>query len=324
MRTSLIALPALLLAFAAPEGRSADWLPATGTDDCSITDLDFSDARHGFAAGAFNCGLVTDDGGISWQPIQVMPQQGQSLVFAHAATADSLYAAREGLYHSSDRGQTWSEIGDLSSAGGGIFDVHFADATRWIAIKGGQIHLTTDAGTIWTLVHEGEFNANVDELHFPEPGTGFATGGVSREFGEFGTVLRSDDAGTSWTPMSFPHGMITAADFTDPSHGVVATLNQGLFETADGATTWTRIGDTPGGPGLNDLIHRGSHWYATSITGCLYESFDSARTWEVAMCDSTTRSFSALSVRGSAVVAVGNSGLVVYENRIFASGFQTD
>jgi photosystem II stability/assembly factor-like uncharacterized protein len=323
MRTWNVVLPAIALSMAGV-CQAEDWLPAIGTGTCSVTDLDFSGPRDGFAAGAFNCGLITSDGGVSWQPIDVMPQQGQSLVFAHAATRDSLYAARGGLYHSDDRGLTWREVGVLGTAAGSIFDVHFATAERWIAIKGGQILLTTNAGEDWTLVHEGNFNANMDELHFPKAQVGFATGGVFREFGEFGTVLRSDDGGSSWTPLDFSHGMITAAHFTDVNHGVVATLNQGMFETTDGAANWDRIGDTPGGPGLSDLRHRGARWYASSNSGCLYESIDSARTWQLALCDPSSRSFSALSVRGSAVVAGGNSGSVVHENRVFRSGFQTD
>lgn len=323
MPKPLIVCSTLLLATAACQADGADWLPSVGTGNCSVTDLDFSDTRHGFAAGAFNCGLVTADGGLSWQPVQVMPQQSQSLLFAHAASADSLYAARQSLYHSADRGETWREVGPMLNSGS-VFDIHFASTSRWVAIKGGQIQLTTDAGATWLLVYEGEFRENVDELHFPGAGRAFATGGVFREFGEFGTVLRSDDQGTTWALQDFDHGMITAGHFISDSHGIVATLNQGLFETRDGAQTWTRIGDTPGGPGLNDLISRGDHWVASSISGCLYESFDSAQTWQLAVCDPSGRAFAALSHRDGRIVAAGNDGLVMYENRVFRSGFETD
>lgn len=306
-----------------PVATAADWLPASGTGTCSATDVDFSDTRHGFAAGAFNCGLVTDDGGLTWTPIRVVPQQGQSLMFAHAADADTFYAARQNLYRSTDRGKTWTELAALGAAGGGsVFDIHFADAAHWVAAKGGQIHVTDDGGDSWTLAYPGEFNINFDELHFPDPQIGYATGGIARSSGELGTVLRSDDAGASWTLLTFPHGKITAADFIDADHGIVATQSQGLFETVDGAQTWTHIAASPDVTPINDLVHRGTHWYASTSAGCVHESFDNARTWQESYCDPAERALAALSARGGAIVAAGNDGVAVFEERILRDDFE--
>lgn len=314
----VLALPFTADAATAP---ASGWLPATGTANCSVTDVDFSDARHGFAAGAFNCGLVTEDGGLTWTSISVIPQQGQSLMFAHAA-ADTLYAARLGLYRSTDRGVTWEELPALGKAGGGsVFDMHFADARHWVAVKGGQIHVTDDGGESWTLAYPGEFNVNFDEVHFPDPAIGYATGGIARSSGQIGTVLRSTDAGASWTLLEFPHGKINAADFPAADHGIVSTQSQGLFETLDGGQSWTRISDTPGPTPLSDLVHRGARWYAASYGGCLYESSDLARTWQERYCDPTERALASLTVRGGAVVAAGNDGLVLFEDRLLLSGF---
>src|SRR5690606_41369304 len=64
-RRSMLALTPILLALTLAGGQPAAsdaWLPATGTDSCSVTDVDLADVKHAFAAGALNCGLVSSAG----------------------------------------------------------------------------------------------------------------------------------------------------------------------------------------------------------------------------------------------------------------------
>jgi photosystem II stability/assembly factor-like uncharacterized protein len=323
-RRSMLALTPILLAFTLAAGQppaSVAWRSATGTGSCSVTDVDLADATHAFAAGSFNCGLVSSDGGRSWAAIEVVPQQGQSLLWAHAASADTLYAARIQMYRSDDGGQQWVQLSDIDM-GGSFFDVHFHDAEHLVAVRAGQILTSVDGGVHWATAYPGEFNVNFDELHFPDPSIGYATGGVVRDAGEAGTVLRSDDGGQTWTLLAFPHGKITAADFPDAGHGMVATQSQGLFVTADGAQSWQAVADVPGGAYVNDLAHRDAyHWYATSSSGCLFETRDAGANWQTAFCDAEQRALASIDLSGSTAVAAGNDGLVVWENRVFGDGF---
>lgn len=323
-----LATPLFALSLAAGQGvPSDDWIVASGTGSCSVSSVDFPDGPRGFAAGTFNCGLLTEDGGLTWSPIRVVPDQGQSLLWAHAATADELYAARRALYRSTDRGATWAPVGawDPGSTGS-VFDVAFPQPDRLVAIKGGQIWTSDDAGGSWTLAYPGEMDVNFHELHFPLPATGYATGGVVREGTGLGTVLRSDDGGANWTRLDFPHGKITAASFVDVDHGMAATQQAGsafgLYATADGGQSWQALPAPP--PGLvNQLRHRDAqHWYATTFDGCVYDSRDGGQHWRQGYCDPQGRALASLSVRGGAAVAAGNDGLVLYENRLFGDGFE--
>lgn len=312
---------ALVLAGVGPVATAA-WLPATGTGTCSITDIDLADTTHGFAAGSLNCGLVTNDGGRSWVGIDVAPQQVQSLAWVHAANATDLYAARGNLFASADGGQNWTRLSDFGP-GGSFFDIHFHDATNLVAIRSAQILVSTNGGIDWQIAHPGEFEVNFNELHFPNPQLGYATGGAVRDWGEIGTVLRSDDGGNNWRHLAFDHGKITAADFVDADHAVVATQSQGLFTTTDGGYSWQPIANVPRGDYVTDLAHRDAmHWYATSTSGCLYETHDAGQTWQKSFCDPAQRGLSSISVSGSATsvlgcaaVAAGYGGLVIYENR---------
>lgn len=299
------------------------WLPATGTGNCSVTDVDFVDATHAFAAGSFNCGLLSDDGGSSWSTIDVVPEHGQSLLWAHAETPEHLYAARIEFFSSSDGGETWTQLSDFTGQGGSFFDVHFHDASNLVAIRGGQILTSANGGVNWDIAYPGELNINFDELHFPDEQTGYATGGITRESGSIGTVLRSDDGGQTWTALDFAHGKITAADFLNVDHAMVATQYEGFFVTADGGQSWQSITNVPGGDYIDEIAHRSNqHWYAASLTGCMYETRDAGTSWQTTFCDPGQRALATMDVSGPSAVAAGNDGLVIRENRVFANGFE--
>jgi photosystem II stability/assembly factor-like uncharacterized protein len=316
---TLAALSLIPLAFAAGVP-PVDWI-AVDAGTCSGTDVDFSDARHGFATCAFSDAMTTDDGGLSWTVFPTGLQQ--SLLFAHAQSPTSLYAARLGLYRSIDGGSNWEEIGGLSANGGSVFDVHFGDDGHLVAIQGGVLRYSDDQGASWEVGYPGKFGVFFDELHFPSPLVGYAIGGNTSEQGSIGSVLRSVDGGVGWTLLAFPHGEITAGDFDADDHGVVATLQGAVYETGDGGASWQPLAALPDAAILLDLAMRdAAHWIGVSIQGCLYETHDAGQSWQAGYCDPAERALAALTLDGGAPVAVGNDGLALYENRIFRDGFE--
>lgn len=317
-----LAAPLLSLALgaAAPDVRNTDWIAASLDAGCDLTDIDFSDPLHGFATCAFSDAMTTDDGGLSWHVFGTGLQQ--SLLFAHATGTDELYSARLGFYHSSDRGQHWEELGGLTNNFGSVFDVHFGDAGHLVAIQGGTLLTSDDGGASWDPRWLETQDVYFDELHFPSASTGYASGGISTKFGSLGSILRTEDAGASWTLLDFAHGEITAADFFDDAHGVVATQPGELWSTADRGDSWQPIGATPDSAYLMDLVHRdAAHWYAVSLQGCLYETRDAGVTWETGYCDPDANALAAITLRGGPAVAGGNSGVVLFENRILKASF---
>jgi photosystem II stability/assembly factor-like uncharacterized protein len=311
----------LVAALALAQSGAPDWIFAQGSTNCSATDVDFSDSRHGLASCAFSLVMKTSDGGLNWT---VLPTGlGQSLVFAHASTTNELYVARLGLYRSLNGGANWSEVGALSAHIGSIFDVHF-DGNRRVAIQGGNLRLSTDGGSSWQVAFAAQQDVFFDELHFPGASTGFATGGNTSELGSFGSVARTVDGGTHWNLLAFPHGHITAADFISATTGAVATITSRIQATSDGGASWQALGNLPDSAYLTDLVMRSDrHWYGTSAAGCILETEDAGATWVASFCDPASRALSAISLRGGAAVAVGNDGLVLFENRIFLSSFDT-
>jgi photosystem II stability/assembly factor-like uncharacterized protein len=317
------------LAAAVPAAAAYDgWIPASLDGECDVTDIDFSDDLHGFATCAFGNAMTTDDGGLTWSVFDTGLRQ--SLVFARAAGTNELYAARLGLYRSADRGQHWEEVGHLSdNVGYTVFDVHFGANGHLVADQGGTILTSDDGGANWTLRYPETQGVYLFELDFPSESIGYATGGISDEWGTSGSLLRTEDAGVTWSLLEFTHGEITAAEFLDDTHGILATQPGELYSTADGGTTWTLIGPAPNGDHLMELALRDAqHWYAVSWQGCLYETHNAGTDWETGYCDTASNPLSAITLRGDAAVAAGSGGIVLVEtatlaeSRIFKDGLE--
>ena len=313
-------ITSLLLSIATPAlAIPVDWMVAQGATNCSATDVDFSDSRHGLASCAFSNAMSTSDGGLTWNVFPTGLQQ--SLVFAKASSTTELYLARLGLYRSINGGSTWTEVGALSNNLGSVFDVHFDGLSR-VAVQGGNLLRSNDSGSNWQVAFSAQENVNFNELHFPTAMTGFASGGITYELGSYGSVARTQDGGTTWTLLSFPHGQITAADFMSASVGVLATLTSQVYVTNNGGDSWEGLTALPDAAVLTDLAMRdASHWYATSLSGCIYETFNAGSSWVASICDPSTRPLAAITVKGGPAVAAGNSGLVYFENRVFRDGF---
>lgn len=306
------------LSFAAAPG---DWLVASEDGTCDATDVDFSGTLDGFATCAFSNVMTTHDGGLNWHVLSTDLQQ--SLLWAHAEGPDVLHAARRGLYRSADAGLTWTELGNLSSFDDSIFDAHWFDQQHIVLLKGADLLYSDNAGNDWTLVYPAPFQVYFSKLHFPTSQVGFASGGITTGAGSHGNVARTVDGGLNWTLLSFAQSRIYAADFFDAQHGVVATQDNQLLVTSDGAATWQLLGPTPGNDLLMDIGHRDAqHWYAVSFNGAIYETRDAGATWETGYQDPQRRALVALSVKDGAVVVVGDGGQVLYEDRIMRNAFE--
>ena len=141
----------------------------------------FWDAKHGIAMsdpldGKFLL-LVTSDGGDSWSEVPAerippaLPGEGGFAASGSCLAVDGTShvwiasggAAVARVYHSADRGQTWSVHETPLRAGvtsAGIFSVAFRDARHGViaggdyekpSLRGRNLAATSDGGTTWTL-----------------------------------------------------------------------------------------------------------------------------------------------------------------------------
>jgi photosystem II stability/assembly factor-like uncharacterized protein len=187
--------------------------------------IQFWDAQHGIAMsdpvdGRFLL-LTTSDGGDSWQeiPADRIPAaiEGEG-GFAASGTCLAVWgsshvwiasggAATARVYHSADRGRTWT-VSDAplraGNASAGNFSIAFRDARHGAivggdyqqpALAGRNVALTTDGGATWTLVDSASAPAGYRSAVAFVPGT---RGRTLVAVGLTGTD-ESRDGGMTWT-----------------------------------------------------------------------------------------------------------------------------
>jgi photosystem II stability/assembly factor-like uncharacterized protein len=187
--------------------------------------IQFWDAKHGIAMsdpvdGHFLI-IATDDGGDSWHemPASGMPRalageggfaaSGTCLIVTGASDAwlASGGASVARLYHSTDRGRTWTVHETPLRAGSpsmGIFSVAFRDARHGViaggdyqqpALRGRNLAVTDDGGITWTLADSTSSPGGYRSAVAFVPKT---SGNMLVAVGLTGTDI-SRDGGKSWT-----------------------------------------------------------------------------------------------------------------------------
>ena len=259
-------------------GGSAFSPSSTGISELDLFSVHVNPTDPAEVAVAFqglnNGGVFSStNGGSSWLLEPLPPTRYSSVRFSpagdlFAVSSGPSNVAPEGLYERKPDG-TWSGLGpdqgtvyesdlqalkfsasdpDLILLGGGDFGVAGFESTIW---------RSTDAGALWTKVHEG------DELDFVEDIEIVADGldqvmvasydGQTDSAPQNSGVLRSVDGGQSWAPaltglptyMRYPRLCAPPGDpevfflsfWTSPPAGK-------LFRTVDGGATWTPTGWT--------------------------------------------------------------------------------
>lgn len=165
-----------------------------------LLDVYFVDSLRGFAVGAFNTLLRTDDGGLNWQSAAAEVDNPDEL-HLNAITGNGnglLWIAGEGgiLYRSDDAGNTWQTL--AGPYAGTWFGVAAVPGENTVLIFGlrGNVWRSVDGGESW-LRAQLETERSLAGGHF-----------LNRDYvvlvGSVGALWVSEDGGRSFTDRTLP------------------------------------------------------------------------------------------------------------------------
>lgn len=296
----------LLVIAAAPVPAQVEWEPQTSAVTARLRGMSAVSRKVAWASGAGGTILRTTDGGATWQSRSIPATatldfrdiDGFSERVAYVLSIGPGESSR--IYKTTDGGEHWDlQFANLDPK---VFldSMAFWDAERGVAfsdsVNGAFVVLTTtDGGRTWNRVPADRLPAALDgEGAFAASGTNVAVSGRDRVWigTTAGRVLRSTDAGTTWSIAATPihtgksagifsiafrdasDGIAVGGDFNKPDEAV-----DNAAVTSDGGVTWSLV---KGLAGYRSVVgwSRGGRGLAIAAGPSGADmSLDSGRTW---------------------------------------------
>jgi photosystem II stability/assembly factor-like uncharacterized protein len=255
----------IALALSLPQ-RSPQWTIQASGISARLRGVSAVSGRVVWASGNNGTVVRTSDGGKSWKQLHIPDAEKLDFRDVDAVDEKTAYVLSIGngpasrIYKTVDAGATWT-LQFTNDDEKAFFDaMAFRDARRGLAFSdsvGGRfIVLETSDGTKWTRVPEDRFPPALDgEGAYAASGSNVVVMGDLIWIGTTASrVLRSADAGRSWTIASTPlptgssAGIFSIA-FRDRANGMVVggdykkeaeAVNNAAI-TSDGGQTWTLV-----------------------------------------------------------------------------------
>ncbi len=244
-------------------------------------------ARAGRAiVGVGDHGIVlrSEDDGASFR-------QAKSVPLSSMLTAVSFVDDRHGwaggqwgaILATDDGGQSWRVQRLDTAEDRPLFAVHFLDAQRGVAVGLWSLVLTTaDGGKSWQprelAPPPGAKRAdlNLQALFADDKGTLYAAA-------ERGYVLRSDDAGASWTYLSTGYnGSFWSGIALSPQVLLVGGQRGNVYRSSDGGQSWKRV-DIGSQSSVTGFARKGQAVLAVGLDGLQAVSHDGGASFTPAL-----------------------------------------
>ena len=211
-----------------------------------LFDVDFVDARHGWAVGNLGLILHTSDGGKTWVKQDAKTDKqffGVDFVDDRTGWVAGYYGI---ILHTSDGGQTWED--QSISEDVAFNDVHFVDReTGWVVGEFSTILHTKDAGKNWERL----------------------TGAVEEE--SLDGKWEGDDSGLG-------DETLFGVSFQNRLEGWVAGMDGIVAHTIDGGMSWS-VRETGVTKNLYDIELGGDFGIAVGALGAVVITRDGGKEW---------------------------------------------
>jgi photosystem II stability/assembly factor-like uncharacterized protein len=245
-----------------------------------ITDINFSDAQHGFAVGFGGFIAATNDGGQTWSATNPHYQSFYELNMTHGNTA---FAASDiGLYRSGDRGSTWHYVPNTDIMS--ITKMNLDDAGNgYLYGSRNFLYRVSEGGTNFDAIDlpvsfiSHDMITTDDSLFV----TGYTIGGPG------GVFLKSGDGGQTW--ITYPvGGDYFPIQLKERNSAFYIVSSTGLLTSTNRGKSWKALSQFSDNY-LQQAVFPGDHTVVGGFTnGSIQRSADGGRTWSVVFSASST------------------------------------
>ncbi len=218
-----------------------NWNIVKKTNQDRFSDIFFADDMNGWIAGSNGQLRKTTDSGLNWETIETVTDNNLlSITFTDPSTGWAVGSSGT-VIRTDTGGDTWVEI-DVD-ASYPLYSVAFVnDTTGFIGggsfSDGGYILQTLDAGETWEVSQS--LSERITDINFINDSIGWAVGGS-------GTILKTENAGTSWiTQSSNSSATLNSVSFSDPQNGWAVGFGGETLYTTDGGSTWREFDSVNG------------------------------------------------------------------------------
>ncbi len=272
-------------------GGGGTWGPQVSGTTKELNDVDFTDATHGWVAGAAGTILVTSDAGGHWAAQSSGTTKELSGV-AFPNNANGWAVGADGTVLSTGNGGgTWSP--QVSGTSTHLTAVAFPDALKgWALGRDGTIIATANGGGTWQTQRAAVVEAlpvYYESISFADASHGCAVGYVALgQSARSPRLLVTGNGGVTWTDATsdLPGTALRGVTLLDASRGWTVGSGGSVAATADGGATWAAGTGAAGnlyGVAFADLSHG---WVAGDDgdvyfrgAGSIHATTDGGATW---------------------------------------------
>lgn len=236
---------------------NAEWNPRQGVP---LLDIVMFDAQRGLAVGAYSLMLRTDDGGVTWTPVDVAAKPADA--DAAAAIAEESAATDDTIDDAADddglNDESWSISSDELTLDEET-DPHFNGIVR---TGSGALFIVAERGAVFRSRDDG---ATWQRLQLPYQGSMFGAIGYEGDhvivFGMRGNAFETTDLGDTWNELDTGTDLSLMGGAALPNGGAVLVGVNGILVHRNAAdaplTTQVFSTEQSGTPVLASVLARG-------------------------------------------------------------------
>lgn len=261
-------------------------LPITGT--YTIRGISFRGLNNGILSTSNGKIMRTTDGGTTFDSLTIGgTTEALYDVKYDGPTIGYMPSTNGNIFKTTDGGVSWNRIatGTTENLYGFAIINTLSDGSSTIYAAGryGTITKSTDMGSTWSPLFSALTQQTNRSVFFVNQTTGFVVGGFAIDGATSSEILKTTDAGETWSKITTPNYRNYSTFWLNDQLGFIGQRGtSGIYKTTDGGATWNALTLPLGGTtGIwYDIYFQDANTgYACGNSNALIKTTDGGATW---------------------------------------------